>query len=32
LSGLGLEDVEVDFWQVDYDLVWARKAMPAGAR
>src|SRR3972149_526504 len=32
LSGLGLEDVEVDFWQVDYDLVWARKAMPAGGR
>jgi hypothetical protein len=26
MTGLGLTDVEVAFWQMDYDLVWARKA------
>lgn len=25
LSRMGLADIEVAFWQVDYDLVWARK-------
>jgi ubiquinone/menaquinone biosynthesis C-methylase UbiE len=25
LAGLGLEDVETYRWQIDYDLVWARK-------
>jgi ubiquinone/menaquinone biosynthesis C-methylase UbiE len=30
LSRMGLEDVEVDLWQLDYDLVWARKAIPSG--
>jgi ubiquinone/menaquinone biosynthesis C-methylase UbiE len=31
LSRLGLEAVEVVYWQMDYDLVWARKATPAQA-
>ncbi len=28
-QGLALEDIEVRPWQVDYDFVWARKAVPA---
>jgi ubiquinone/menaquinone biosynthesis C-methylase UbiE len=31
LGRLGLEEIEVAIWQLDYDLVWARKAVPARA-
>jgi len=31
LGRLGLEEIEVAIWQLDYDLVWARKAGPARA-
>jgi ubiquinone/menaquinone biosynthesis C-methylase UbiE len=27
LQGLGLQDIEIQPWQVDYDLVWARKML-----
>lgn len=35
LEALGLTDVEIEYWQVDYDRVWARKTgdmLPTGAR